>query len=245
MIRFACSNCRKVLRIPEDRAGTIGKCPACGNRIKVPEIEAEAVAVDEEEPQPAPRRKKKRRRSEALSPEAEEGKQYVIFIGCALLGLHLVGMIVPMLLPSPAAKITASLPDFRRNMPKDFSKDFAKQMEELQHQLRATQAESPIGSMAWTSAVWMMPGLALYVVLFVFLYLRHDWARLVLGIVLLIFGFLGLVGLVMGSFSLFRWMSGSWIAYMVIYSLVSLAVYFGAGSALLRNGSIAAYTASR
>jgi hypothetical protein len=229
--------------VDDVKSGMLVKCPACGQRVKVPATEPEPV--EEAEPPAAPRRKKKRRSSERLSPEAAEGRQYVIFIGCVLLGLHLVGMIVPMLLLSPVATPTVPLPEYRPTRGKDLSPELTKAMQELDQQLQATRTERTFRSLSWLGSLWMAPGLVLMVVLYVFLYLRHDWARLVMGILLLIFGFLGLVGIVSGGFTFLRSMSVSWAVFFVLYTIASLVVDFAAGFALLKNASIAAYTASR
>ena len=35
-LRIKCSNCSKVIRVPESARGKTGKCPQCGNRIQIP-----------------------------------------------------------------------------------------------------------------------------------------------------------------------------------------------------------------
>ena len=38
MIEYTCPNCSRVLRIPEEHAGTAGRCNHCGEKISVPQI---------------------------------------------------------------------------------------------------------------------------------------------------------------------------------------------------------------
>ena len=37
MIKFACSNCSKTIRVDDKYAGKKGKCPKCGQAVVVPE----------------------------------------------------------------------------------------------------------------------------------------------------------------------------------------------------------------
>src|SRR5262245_14564607 len=47
MIRFTCSHCGKGLKAPPDKSGALARCPACGQKSKIP---AQAAAPD----RPAP-----------------------------------------------------------------------------------------------------------------------------------------------------------------------------------------------
>ncbi len=43
VIKITCTNCGKKLETPEEKAGTKGKCPACGEVFEVP-----GVAIDKQ-----------------------------------------------------------------------------------------------------------------------------------------------------------------------------------------------------
>ncbi len=72
MIRFACPHCDKSLRAPETRAGSVVKCPVCGEKVTIPNAEAKLPPPEELDdyrvavPQP------RRREEEWEDPEAEE-----------------------------------------------------------------------------------------------------------------------------------------------------------------------------
>lgn len=254
MIQFSCSYCQKAFRVDDRYSGMLVKCPACGRPVQVPTSEPAppVQTVARAQPPAVPRPKPKPRVAKRLSCAAAEGRRYVVFIGCALLGLHLVGIgymvYIVSSVTSSVATLTEQLPEFEPTGGDDVSPEVAKARQELQQRIRAIRSQSTSSWLREIASLWMSPWLILLVVLYVFLYLRHDWARLVLGIILVIAGCLGLLGLALGVFSGFgglRIMSTPWGVFSLLYTLAGLVVNFGCGFTLLNNPSIAAYTSSR
>jgi hypothetical protein len=78
-----------------------------------------------------------------------------------------------------------------------------------------------------------------------FLYLRHDWARLVLGILFLLGGLYGVYGLVFGGLALLRVLDTAAAIIAVLEMVVSVGVSFGVAMALLKSEDISTYTSGR
>ena len=53
MIHFACCQCGKEVRAPDDGAGRMGKCPSCGAKVQVPQAQ-ESKSVVGQPPSPLP-----------------------------------------------------------------------------------------------------------------------------------------------------------------------------------------------
>jgi DNA-directed RNA polymerase subunit RPC12/RpoP len=244
MIKFTCPNCAKGLHGDDSKAGRLVKCPACGHKVTIPDAETEQPPEDEEPERPAPR--KKRPRFRPKSSETSRGKVLVIIICCVVLGMHLVSLIKYLASPDPvemAKKQTREMYEkIGKDLPKDFEEkweqDFDKVMggKEMQATLRRSQM---IGLM------WMLASFCLSAVLLTFLYLRHDWARIVLGVLFVIGAGLGVLGIVFGGLAALRFLGAGVAVLTVLEMLVRLGVNLGIGLALLKSESIAAYSAGR
>lgn len=71
-IRLKCSNCSKGLKVPDKYAGRVVACPACKQKLRIPEPIMEATLLEDDElPAPRPRR---RSTSAKRKPAAEEQK---------------------------------------------------------------------------------------------------------------------------------------------------------------------------
>jgi DNA-directed RNA polymerase subunit RPC12/RpoP len=46
MIRFPCSNCRRIVKAPEEQAGTTIRCPRCNKRLEVPSAPVPSAAAE-------------------------------------------------------------------------------------------------------------------------------------------------------------------------------------------------------
>lgn len=72
-IRVECESCGKRLRVKEERAGQRLKCPDCGERIDVPDLEYDEDDYYEDEyEEPRPRRKKRPTRKPASRPQKQK-----------------------------------------------------------------------------------------------------------------------------------------------------------------------------
>jgi DNA-directed RNA polymerase subunit RPC12/RpoP len=245
MIKFTCPLCNKALRADSSKAGSPVKCPECGHKLTIPDAEIEEVPEDREPVRPSPR-KKKRRRSRTMSPEANRGRVHVIIICCVVLGMHLVSLIRYLATPDPvevAKKVSRETYEkLGKALPKDFEEKWEKEFDkvaggkEMQDTLRRSQ---------WSARIWLAAGFGLSAVLLTCLYLRQDWARVVLGVLFLLGVALGVLGLVLGGLAALRYLSDGVAVLAVLEMLVRLGVSLAIGLALLNSESIAAYTARR
>jgi hypothetical protein len=248
MIKFSCPDCDKALRADDSRAGSVVKCPACGQRLTVPNAEAEPPppeADEEERPEP---RKKKRPRSRRRPPDAaaEQGKVFVIIIICIVLGMHLISVVQYLLMPDPVQMAKQQSSEIYKSLGKDLPKGFEQKMEQdLDKLMSSKDVQAAVRRSKWTGWLWLLVSPSLSLVLLVFLYLRHDWARVVLGVLFLIGGFLGLIGLVLGGLAVLSFLSVGAALLTILEMAVRLGVNFGIGFALMKSESIAAYTAGR
>jgi acetyl esterase/lipase len=83
MIRFRCPKCDKRLGVKESQAGTIGACPECKHKFRIPGVPAEdeftnspprksAPKEEDERPAPAPRKRRRVDDEDRFSPEDDE-----------------------------------------------------------------------------------------------------------------------------------------------------------------------------
>src|SRR5262249_52713137 len=153
---------------------------------------------DEGPEQPAPR-KKKRRRFRPKTTEATRGKVLVIIICCFVLGMHLVSLINYLATPDPVEMAKKQTREIYQKIGKDLPKDFEQKWEQnFDKVMGGEEMQAALRRSKFISLLWILGGFSLSAILLLFLYLRHDWARIVLGILFLIGGFLGLVGLLFG-----------------------------------------------
>jgi hypothetical protein len=246
VIRFLCPQCDKGLRADDSKAGTLAKCPACGHKVTIPDAEAEPPPPEDEEPeQPAPR-KKKRPRFRPKPTQAARGKVLVLIICCVVLGMHLVSLIKYLATPDPVEMAKKQTREIYKSLGKDLPKDFEQKWEQdFDKVMGGKEMQAMLQRSKLTGLFWMLGSFSLSLFLLTFLYLRHDWARLVLGVLYLLGGFLGLVGLVFGGFAVLRFLGAGVAILTVIEMLVRLGVNFGIGVALMKSESIAAYTSGR
>jgi DNA-directed RNA polymerase subunit RPC12/RpoP len=274
VIRFTCSNCDKALRTDDDKAGSSVKCPACGHKVTIAEAEAELptpedeeqerpaptnkkrseaeaelpTPEDEEQEQPAPTKKKKRSRSRVRhkNPAASQGKTFVIIICCIVLGMHLVSLINYLAAPDPMEMAKKQTQEAYQKLGKDMPKDFEQKWEkEFDKVVGGKEMQDALRRSRIISLTWMLGSFSLSAVLLGFLYMRHDWARVVLGVLFLIGAVLGLIGLVFGGLAVLRYLSTGAAILAVLEMLVRLGVSTGIGIALMGSESIAAYTGRR
>lgn len=246
MIRFTCPHCEKALRADDAKAGSPVKCPACGHKLTIPDAETELPPAEDEEPErPAPR-KKRRPRFRPKSSEASRGRVLVIIICCVVLGMHLVSLINYLATPDPVEMAKKQTREIYQKIGKDLPKDFEQQWEQdFDKVMGGKEMQATLRRSKVMSLIWMLGSFSLSAVLLTFLYLRQDWARVVLGVLFLIGAGLGLLGLVFGGLAALRFLSAGVAVLAVLEMLVRLGVNLGIGLALMKSESIAAYTSGR
>jgi DNA-directed RNA polymerase subunit RPC12/RpoP len=240
MIRFTCPNCAKGLRADDSKAGSLVKCPACGHKLTIPDAEIEQPPEEEVPERPAPRQKK-RQQFRARSPDASRGRVLVIIICGVVLGMHLVSLIKYLATPDPVEVARKQTREIYQKVGQDLPKDFEDKMMGGK-EMRATLRWGQIMSL-----LWLLGSFSVSAVLLTFLYLRHDWARIVLGILFLIGAGLGLLGLMMllGGMATLRFLGAGAAVLTFLESLVQLGVNLGIGLTLMKSEGIAAYTGGR
>jgi predicted Zn finger-like uncharacterized protein len=245
MIKITCPNCAKVLRADDSKAGRLVKCPACGHKLTIPGAETELPPDDEEPERPAPR-KKKRPRFRPKSSETSRGKVFVIIICCVVLGMHLVSLIKYLATPDPVEMAKKQTREMYQKIGKDLPKDFEEKWEQdFDKVMGGKEMQATLRRSQIISLMWMLGSFCLSAVLLAFLYLRHDWARVVLGVLFLIGVGLGVLGIAFGGLAALRFLSAGVAVLTVLEMLVRIGVNLGIGLALLKSASIAAYTAGR
>jgi hypothetical protein len=126
---------------------------------------------------------------------------------------------------------------------KDLPKDFDAKLEE---QLKRVEVSR--GSRLWGTLgglVMLLGRFAIDAVLLYFLYLRHDWARIVLGVLFVLWSLFGLQAVVFGGLGLLSLLSTGRAIIYALEMFVGLGVSIGLAVALLKSEEIAAYTAGR
>lgn len=168
------------------------------------------------------------------------------------MGMHLVSLIRYLAMPDPmeiAKKHTREMyKSLGRDLPEDYEQKMEKEIDKLSDgKLRESlQLSRESLQRSRTNGLLIMIGsFLLSLILLTFLYLRHDWARLVLGALFLIGGCIGLVGLVLSGTYVLRVLSTGMAILTVVEMLVRLGISFGIGMALIKSERIAAYTSGR
>jgi DNA-directed RNA polymerase subunit RPC12/RpoP len=245
MIRFTCLQCEKMLRADDTKAGSPVKCPGCGHKLTIPDTEAEPPPPEDEEPEhPAPR-KKRRPRFRAKNSEATRGKVLVIFICCVVLGMHLVGLLWSLATANPVASAKQQTHELYQQMGKDLPKDVEQKWEQdFDKSMGGKEMEAPRRRSRMINLMWNLGIFCLMAVLLTFLYLRHNWARVVLGVLFLISVGLGCFGIVTGALAV-RLVTAGVPVLAMLEMLVRLGVNFSIGWTLMKSRSIAAYTSGR
>jgi DNA-directed RNA polymerase subunit RPC12/RpoP len=245
MISFSCPNCSKSLRADGSKAGSMVKCPACGSKLQIPEPEMEPQSGDD--PEPKQPQKKKKPRFLAKSSKSSRGKTPVIIICCVVLGMHLVSLInylaIPNLAtPDPAEiakkQIRENYEKMGKDLPKDFEQKVQQQLDKIMGSKEIKEMPASIRSAIFFGQLWMWGSFLLSAVLLICLYLRQDWARVVLGLLFLISVGLSLLGLVFGGFAALRFLGFLAFLEMFVRIMVNLVV----GLALLKWEDIVYYT---
>jgi hypothetical protein len=239
MLSFTCPECYKHLRAAEVKAGAIIKCPGCGITFAIPggrpkpeprkEEKAEQLDKDEEEEEKLTPRKKRR---DAAKAAAARGKTLVIVIASVVLALHLLRWI--QFFSGGAAGITEAA---NQQAEKMNAGQAGASQQPVDPQMLARVAKS-------VSIGFLFGSLLLDAILLFFLYLHHNWARIVLAILFLIGTLCGLVGLV-PLFTTLRVVTRGQAALAVAGAILGLAINVGFGITLLVSGNIKAYTAAR
>jgi hypothetical protein len=124
-------------------------------------------------------------------------------------------------------------------------KDLKKVPRRLEMVMSRPEMQQRLRLANWLALSWLLACFAVSVVLLLFLYLGHDWARLALGSLCLIAGFWALFGCVFGGMAALMFPGGIGAMLALLEMLFRLGVNFGVGAALMRSESIAAYTAGR
>ncbi len=243
MIRFSCPACDKALRADESKAGSIVKCPACGQKLTIPSPAAEPPPPEDDEPEPVGPRKKKRAgpRRKARNTAAEHGKKLVLVIIGVVVAMYLVSFVNYLLMPGPREMVKQQ----SRQISQDLGKDEQKLQQGLDKALGGQQMQQAFRLAKLIGLMWLVGSFSLSAILLLFLYLRHDWARVVLGILCLLAGGLGLLGLVFGGVAALTVLSGGAALLALLEMVVRLGVNFGIGATLMKSESIAAYTTGR
>jgi DNA-directed RNA polymerase subunit RPC12/RpoP len=250
MIRFTCPNCDKGLRADDSKAGSLVQCPSCEHKLTIPATETEPPFPEEEEPQqPAPRKKKKRSRGHPKSSQASQGKVLVLIICGVVLGMHLISVVRYLTIPDapdPVEMAKKQTQEMYQKLGKDLPKDFEEKLEkELDKVMSSKEMQADLRRSHLTGLVWILVGFGLSAVLLIFLYLQHDWARIVLAALLLIGAGLGVLGLVFGALAGLKYLGTGAAILSILEILVRLGVNISIGVALLKSESIMAYTVVR
>jgi hypothetical protein len=239
MLSFACPECYKQLRASEDKAGALVKCPGCGITFPIPggrpkpeprrQEESEERDQDEEEERKLTPRE---RRKEAARAAAARGKPLVVAIASVVLVLHLLRWI--QFLSVGVGGITEAANQQAERMNAGQPGNAQQQMD--------PQSIARIAKI--TSVIVLAGSLLLDGILLLFLFLHHNWARIVLAILFLVGSLCGLVGL-FPLFTTLRLIARGQAIFAVIVAIMGLAVNLGFGITLLVSGNIKAYTAVR
>jgi hypothetical protein len=245
MIRFACPQCEKLLRADDTKAGSLVKCPGCGNKLTIPVTEAEPKPSEDEQPErPAPR-KKRRPRFRATSSAASRGKRLVIFTCCLALGMHLVGLLWPLATANQVASAKKQPREPSQQLGKDLPKDFQQKWDQdFDKSMGAKEMEASRRRSRLSNLMWNLGSFCLTAILFAFLYLRQNWARVVLGVLFLISFGLAILAIATGVLTVRLFAAGVPVL-AALEMLVRLGVNLGIGLTLMNSRSIADYIAGR
>jgi hypothetical protein len=160
--------------------------------------------------------------------------------------MHLVSLINYLATPDPVEMAKKQTREIYQKIGKDLPKDFEQKWEqEFDKVMGGKEMQAALRRSKFISLCWILGGFSLSAIFLLFLYFRHDWARIVLGILFLLSGFLGLVGLLFGGIAALRFVGAGIAILAVLEMLVRLGVHLGIGVALMKSESIAAYTSGR
>jgi DNA-directed RNA polymerase subunit RPC12/RpoP len=216
MISFKCPNCAKGLRADESNAGNAVKCPGCGQKMMIPGAAPEELPPEQEfDEEPERPRKKKRPKFRTRRPT--RGKTFVIVICCIVLGTHLLSLISYLVTPDPLAELVKN---------PGMSKELVAYIQRSQ---------------MW-ALIWMLGSFALNATLLTCLYLRQDWARVVLGILFMLAAGFGILGLIFGGLAAIQFFGGGIALLAILEAAVRVMVDLVLGVALMKSESIQAYT---
>ena len=241
MLKFACPQCHKALRAEEGKAGRLVRCPACARRFPVP-APPDADPPEEAEVERT-RRKKKRPRPRRLTGAPEGAQLQVLLIGGIVLVMHLLGLIEFLTRPSPEeivrrqiVEVAQRLDEIQANTGGPVAANKAEPWPVPQPAEGASRRALPPGGF------WLAAGFVLDALLLVFLFLRHNWARLALAIWYLLHAFCGLAGLLLGGAVVLPMFAAMVGKFAVVVLIVQLGVHCGVGIVCLGSRSLAAYT---
>ena len=237
MLHFKCPQCDKALRTSEDKAGSHVKCPSCGNKFIVPDAAEEASPPQMEELQPQakglfedepPWRKKKSRRS-GYSTAAARGKTLVIILASLWLAVLILSWISFFLAPDVDKELKQLVEMTQGEIDQQEAQQFQQEMSSFAHNVRIV------------TVVFMVVRLAVVAPFFIFLYLGHNWARIVVAVLSFsgaACGLYGIRGLVNGVGLL----HGAHRVATILEVVLGEAVSLGLGITLLVSSRIKAHT---
>ncbi|HVS35097.1 MAG TPA: hypothetical protein VMS17_05910 [Gemmataceae bacterium] len=210
------------------------------------ETEAPEHGLEGDEPPPRPRKKKKRRRPRPAIGTPGRGRLLVLLVCAVVLGMHIVSLVTYLATPDPMElakqQVRASMEKMGGNLPKDFEQNWERDMDKAPG-VKEMQDAARRGQLIGLAA--MIGGFALSVVLLTFLYLRHNWARMVLGVLFLIGAGLGLLGIATGGLVIVALYPTGAAILTILEMLVREAVSLGVGLLLILSPSVIAYTSER
>jgi hypothetical protein len=179
----------------------------------------------------------------------------VIIICCVVLGMYLVSLTSYLATSAATDPVEAAkrAKEHSRELYQKMGKDLPKEVQEKLDQnfdkvmggkeMQALYHE--VQSAYRWGLIRMLCFLCLDVALLICLYMRQDWARVILGVLFLIGAGLGLIGIVFGGLAAIRFLGGgaAFLAGldMLFWFMVNLCV----GLALLKSESIQAYTTGK
>jgi hypothetical protein len=244
MLRIACPHCNRRLRIDDASPGELIACPACGKEFAWSVEDEETTPPPEPEEQVRPvHKKKKRPKSRPSTAGSDPGRRAVIVIIAVVAGMHLLSLVRYLSTSDTLEQSKKILREAAPTTNKGPSADVAKQIEkEMEKVYDSPEMKNLARRAKVQSLVWLIGGVSLSALLLTFLYLRHNWARVVLGVLYLLGGALGVFGLLLGGFALIRALASGAAALVILESIVRIVVTLGIGTALLGSESIAQYT---
>jgi len=189
MIRFPCPDCDRALRADDSKAGKTAKCPDCGCTFKIPENETDAIApeVCERHEEESPAHQRRKRKVRRKTSEEERGRLYVLVIIGSVVGMHLLSLISYLAMPDPLDLAKMQEKERFKDLGKDLPEADRKKLErDLKQVTDRNEIQEAFRRNELASRVGLGTGITLHAILLTFLYLRYDWARIVLGVLFLL-----------------------------------------------------------
>ena len=149
----------------------------------------------------------------------------LVIIG-VVVAMHLVSFVNYLLMPNPLEMAKQQSEQAFQSL----GKDQQKLQQDLNKAIGSQQMQQAVRLGKWIGLVWLVGSFSLSLILLLFLYLRHDWARMVLGILCVLAGCLGLLGLVFGGLTALRVLSGGAAIMAILEMVARLGVNFGIGA---------------